>query len=76
MYDWYAYILQKNNIFDGTKGTKDGTEDGVILGSKYVTEEPNALLEDPVKITSLPYKYHLDSAKSVPSIVEKEAGPQ
>ena len=76
MYDVYTYILQRNNVFDGTKGTQDGTQEGIILGDKYVTEEPYTLLKDPVKITSLPYQYHLDIAKSVPSIVEEEAGPQ
>ena len=76
MYDVYAYILQRNNVFDGTKGKQDGTKEGIILGNKYVTEEPNKLLKDPVKLTSLPYKYHLDIGKNVPSIVQKEAGPQ
>ena len=76
MYNVYTFILQRNNVFDGTKGTQDGTKEGVILGSTYVTEEPNKLLKDPVKLTSLPYKYHLDSGKNVPSIVQKEAGPQ
>ena len=75
MYDVYAYILQRNNIFDSTTGTQDGTKNGVILGDKYVTEEPNKLLKDPVKLTSLPYKYDMDYAKEIPSIVEKEAGP-
>ena len=76
MYNVYTFILQRNNVFDGTKGTQDGTKEGVILGSTYVTEEPNKLLKDPVKLASLPYKYHLDSGKNVPSIVQKEAGPQ
>ena len=67
--------MQKNNIFDGTKCTQDGTEEGIILGSRYVTDEPNALLKDPVKITSLPYQYKLAIGKDVTSILEKEAGP-
>ena len=72
MYDWYAYILQRDNIFDGTKGKQDGTEKGVVLGTTYIENDK----KDPEKITSLPYKYKLDLAKNVPSIVEKEAGPQ
>jgi pectate lyase len=72
MYDWYAYILQRNNIFDGTTGTKDGNEKGVILGKKYIDGDK----KDPAKITSLPYKYKMDIAKDVPSIVQKQAGPQ
>jgi len=76
LYDVYAYILQKNNVFDGTSGKQDGTNTGVILGDKYVTDEPYKLLKDPVKITSVPYKYSLDKAKQVPSIVEQQAGPQ
>ena len=76
MYDVYTYILQRDNVFDSTSGSQDGTAEGVILGDTYVTEEPNKLLEDPVKITSFPYKYGLDLAKQIPSIVEKQAGPQ
>ena len=63
-------------MFDGTSGKQDGTNTGVILGDKYVTDEPYKLLKDPVKITSVPYKYSLDKAKQVPSIVEQQAGPQ
>ena len=75
MYNIYAYILQKNNIFDNTTGTKDGTASGVILGERYITTDPYTLKKDPEKITSLPYKYTLDNAKDVPAIVQREAGP-
>ena len=75
MYNIYAYILQKNNIFDNTTGTKDGTASGVILGERYITTDPYTLKKDPEKITSLPYKYTLDNAKDVPTIVQREAGP-
>ena len=68
--------MQKNNILDGTKGTQDETEEGIILGSRYVTDETNALLKDPAKITSLPYQKKFDFGKDVPSIVGKEAGHQ
>ena len=49
-----------------------GTEKGVILGTTYIEDDK----KDQAKITSLPYQYKLDLANSVPSIVEKEAGPQ
>ena len=75
MYNIYAYILQKNNVFDNTTGTKDGTASGVILGERYITTDPYTLKKDPEKITSLPYKYTLDNAKDVPTIVQREAGP-
>lgn len=75
MYNIYAYILQKNNIFDNTTGTKDGTASGVILGERYITTDPYTLKKDPEKITSLPYKYTLDNAKDIPTIVQREAGP-
>lgn len=75
MYNIYAYILQKNNVFDNTTGTKDGTASGVILGERYITTDPYTLKKDPEKITSLPYKYTLDNAKDVPAIVQREAGP-
>ena len=75
MYNIYAYILQKNNIFDNTTGTKDGTANGVILGERYITTDPYTLKKDPEKITSLPYKYTLDDAKNIPTIVPRDAGP-
>ena len=75
MYNIYAYILQKNNVFDNTTGTKDGTASGVILGERYITTDPYTLKKDPEKITSLPYKYTLDNAKDIPTIVPRDAGP-
>ena len=76
MYNIYTYILQRNNVFDGCTGTKDGTSDGVILGERYITTDPYTLKKDPVKLNSVPYKYTLDDAKKVPDIVQKQAGPQ
>ncbi len=75
MYNVYAYILQRNNKFDNTTGTQDGTANGVILGERYITTDPYTLLKDPVKLNSVPYKYTLDNAADVPSIVQKQVGP-
>ena len=76
MYNIYTFILQRNNVFDGCTGTKDGTSDGAILGERYITTDPYTLKKDPVKLNSVPYKYTLDDAKKVPDIVQKQAGPQ
>ena len=75
MYNIYAYILQRNNIFEGTTGTKDGTANGVILGERYITTDPYTLKKDPVKLNTVPYKYTLDEAKNIPTIVPRDAGP-
>ena len=76
MYNIYAYILQRNNLFDGCNGKKDGNEKGVKLGERYITTDPYTLIKDPITLNSVPYKYSLDDAKKVPDIVKKEAGPQ
>ena len=76
MYNIYTFILQRNNVFDGCNGTQDGTSTGKIYGERYITTDPYTLKEDPVKLTSLPYKYALDDSKNIPSIVEQQAGPQ
>ena len=76
MYNIYTYILQRNNVFEGCSGNQDGTSSGKIYGERYITTDPYTLKKDPVKLNSVPYKYNLDDAKNIPSIVEKEAGPQ
>lgn len=75
MYNVYAFILQRNNKFDSTTGTIDGTAEGKIYGERYITTDPYTLLEDPVKLTSVPYAYELDNAKDVPAKVMAQAGP-
>ena len=71
MNNWYANILQKNNIFDGTTGKKDGTEGGIILGKSYVDGDK----KDPAKIISLLYIYKMDTAKDIPSLLKIQSGP-
>ena len=73
---YYAYILQRNNVFDECKEKQDGTEDGKIYRKKYITTDPYTLKKDPVKLNSVPYKYTLDDVKKVPDIVQKQAGYQ
>ena len=43
MYNIYAYILQRNNVFDGCNGKQDGTKDGKIYGERYITTDPYTL---------------------------------
>ena len=75
MYNIYAFILQRNNQFENTTGTQDGTATGKIYGERYITTDPYTLKEDPVKLTSVPYKYKLDDVKNVKNFVMKNAGP-
>lgn len=75
MYNIYAFILQRNNQFENTTGTQDGTATGKIYGERYITTDPYTLKEDPVKLTSVPYKYKLDDVKNVENFVMKNAGP-
>ena len=76
MYNIYAYILQRNNVFDNCSGKKDGTESGKIYGERYITTDPYTLKKDPVKLNKVPYKYILEDAKKIPNIVKSKAGPQ
>jgi pectate lyase len=76
IYNIYTYILQKNNVFEGCSGTKDGTKDGKIYGQRYITTAPYTLKKDPVKLNSVPYSYKVDNAKDIPNIVQSKAGPQ
>lgn len=76
LYDVYAYVLQKNNVFTNTSGNTDGTADGKMYGSTLVTEGDNALLEMPKELKSVPYKYTAEDANKILDIVKAEAGPQ
>ena len=70
-YNIYCNIVARNNKYDNTKGKKDSG----ALGERYITTDPYKLLETPITLDKVPYKYQLDSADKVPSIVQKQAGP-
>ena len=63
--------MARNNKYDNTKGKKDSG----ALGERFITTDPYKLLETPITLDKVPYKYQLDSADKVPSIVQKQAGP-
>jgi pectate lyase len=68
MYDVYAWITARNNVYDNTTGNKDVG----YLGSRKVSGQDFS----PVELKTAPYTYTLDKAADVPNLVGTYAGPQ
>jgi len=82
MYNVYAYINTKNNVYDNVKTSSnssttpvEASNGGKIYGERYITTDPYTLKEDPAKLDKVPYEYSMDKAADVPNIVKKQAGP-
>jgi len=82
MYNVYAYVNTKNNVYDNVKTSSNSSttpieanNGGKIYGERYITTDPYTLLEDPAKLDKVPYEYAMDKATDVPNIVKKLAGP-
>lgn len=82
MYNVYAYVNTKNNVYDNVTTSSNSSttpvvanNGGKIYGERYITTDPYTLLEDPAKLDKVPYEYALDKAADVPNIVKKQVGP-
>jgi pectate lyase len=70
MYDLYAWITQKGNVYDGTTGT--GPNLNGKQGSRYETNQPFECKA----LSTVPYTYVATPTADIPTLVSKYAGPQ
>jgi pectate lyase len=68
MYDLFCHITAKGNVYDNTTGAKDTGLGGT---RKETGQDFNV-----TPFASAPYKYAMDNASSVPSLVMATAGPR
>jgi len=68
MYDVFCHITAKGNVYDNTTGTKST---GMGGNRKETGQDFNV-----VPFETAPYKYDMDNASNVPSLVMATAGPR
>lgn len=68
MYDLFMHITARGNVYDNTSGSKDSGLGG--------TRKESGQDFNVQPFSSAPYNYKLDAAESVPSLVQRCAGPQ